>query len=157
MKSLIIYDSVYKNNTEKIARVLANKIDADLLGLKESKGVMIEDYDLIGFGSGVYKETISSKLFDYVEKLNLRGKDVFVFSTSGVGMKFYNKKLIHLLESRGAICKGSFACKGSFNSREFSDNKIFELMSKFAMGHPNNEDLIKAEKFVERIVRQIKE
>ena len=30
-------------------------------------------------------------------------------------------------------------------------------MSKFAMGHPNNEDLIKAEKFVERIVRQIKE
>ena len=157
MKSLIIYDSVYKNNTEKIARVLANKIDADLLGLKESKGVIIEDYDLIGFGSGVYKETISSKLFDYIEKLNLRGKDVFVFSTSGVGMKFYNKKLIHLLESRGAICKASFACKGSFNSREFSDNKIFELMSKFAMGHPNNEDLIKAEKFVERIVRQIKE
>jgi len=91
------------------------------------------------------------QLFDCADKLDLRGKDVFVFSTSGIGKKFYNKKLIKLLESRGAKCIGSFACKGSFVSREFSNNKIFEIMSRFAQGHPNEKDLLKAERFIEKI------
>lgn len=156
MKSLIIYHSVYNNNTEKIARVFASKINADLINLKNSMEVRIDNYNLIGFGSGVYKESISPQLFNYVEKLNLKDKDVFAFSTSGVGMGFYNKKLINLLESKGARCKGSFACKGSFVSRDFSNNRIFEIMSKFAIGHPNDKDLGKAEKFIEKIVGQDK-
>jgi len=60
-----------------------------------------------------------------VDKLNLAGKNVFVFSTSGIGMKFYNNRLIKLLESKGAINKGSFACKGSFMARNFLDFCIF--------------------------------
>lgn len=154
MKSLIIYHSVYNNNTEKIALVLAKKINADLINLKYSKEVKIDGYDLIGFGSGVYKESISPQLFRYIEKLNLKGKDVFAFSTSGIGMGFYNKKLVKLLESKDTRCIGSFACKGSFTSRDFSNNKIFEIMSRFAMGHPNDKDLGKAEKFIDKIVDQ---
>ncbi len=154
MKSLIIYHSTYKNNTEKIAKVFANKINADLVCLKNSRAVRIDNYDLIGFGSGVYKESMSQQLYTYVEELNLKGKDVFVFSTSGAGMGFYNKKLVNLLKSKGARNKGSFACKGSFVSRDFSDNRIFEIMSKFAVGHPNDKDLCKAEKFIEKVVNQ---
>lgn len=152
MKSLIIYCSTYKNHTEKIAEVLAKNINADLINLKNSKDIKIDSYDLIGFGSGVYKESMAPQLFNAVEKLNFRDKNVFVFSTSGVGMKFYNNSLIKLLESKGAKCRGSFACKGSFVSRDFSDNKIFEFMSKFAQGHPNLKDFRKAEKFIEKVV-----
>lgn len=151
MKSLIIYSSTYKGNTKRIAEVLGEPINADLVNLKSFKDINIQDYDLIGFGSGVYKESISAQLFNYIETLNLRGKSVFVFSTSGVGLTFYNKKLINLLGSKGAICKGSFACKGSFISKDFSNNKIFEIMSKFSKGHPNQKDFSKAENFIKKI------
>lgn len=67
-------------------------------------------------------------------------------------MKFYNNKLIKKLESKGAINKGSFACKGSFIAKEFSDNKIFNVISKLSQGHPNEKDLKDAEKFIEGIV-----
>jgi flavodoxin len=153
MKALIIYCSTYKKHTEKVAEVFSKKINADLMNVKNSKDITIDNYDLIGFGSGVYKESMSPQIFSLVEKLNLKEKDVFVFSTSGVGIKFYNNSLIKLLESKGAKCKGSFACKGSFVSRDFSDNKIFEIMSRFAEGHPNHKDLGKAEDFIEKVVR----
>ena len=151
MKCLIVYYSTYKKHTEKIAEVFAKKVNADLADLKNSWSIEIDKYDLIGFGSGVYRESMATQLFNYVEKLNLKGKDVFVFSTSGIGKRFYNKKLIKVLESKGAICRGSFACKGSFVSREFSDNKIFEIMSRFSQGHPNAKDFCKAARFIEKI------
>ncbi len=152
MKSLIVYYSTYKNHTEKIADVFAKKINADMINIKYSQDIVINSYDIIGFGSGVYKESMAPQLFSCVEQLVLKSKYVFVFSTSGVGNRFYNKKLIKLLETKGAICKGSFACKGSFVSRDFSDNKIFEVMSKLAQGHPNDKDLNKAEQFIEKVV-----
>lgn len=152
MKSLIIYFSSYKNNTEKIAKVFADKINADLINLKNIKEIETDNYDLIGFGSGVYKESLAPQLFSWVEKLNLKDKKVFVFSTSGIGMKFYNNKLIKLLTSKGAINKGSFACKGSLMAKEFSNNKIFDIVGRLAKGHPNNKDLRKAEEFIEKVL-----
>ncbi len=149
MKSLIIYYSNYNSNTEKIAKIFADSIDAELVNLKESININIDNYDLIGFGSGVYNENLSPILFREVEGLKLEGKKVFVFSTSCVGFKLYNKKLIKILTSKGVICKGSFACKGSF---VYSDNKIFELLSKRSVGHPNEDDIINAKKFIEKIV-----
>ncbi len=87
MRSLIIYCSEYKKNTEKIARVFAEKINSELINIRDIRDINIENYNFIGFGSGVYRESLSPKLYRLVEKLNLRGKDVFVFSTSGIGMK----------------------------------------------------------------------
>lgn len=152
MKTLIVYCSDYKNNTEKIANIFKDKINADLINIKDVINVNLENYDLIGVGSGVYMENLSEKLFKLIEKLNLSGKNFFVFSTSGVGMKFYNNKLIKALTSKGAINKGSFACKGSFIAKEFSNNKVFDIMAKFAEGHPNDKDFKKAEKFISKIV-----
>jgi len=152
MKSLIIYCSVYRKNTEKIARLFAEKLDCELIDVKSVDNISINDYDLIGFGSGVYKENLSPVLFRLVENLNLKDKNVFVFSTSGIGMKFYNNKLIRLLESKGAINKGSFACKGSFNAVEFTNKKIFNIVGKLSQGHPNSKDFKNAEKFIESII-----
>lgn len=152
MRTLIIYCSDYKNNTEKIANIFKDKTNADLINIKDAIDINLENYDLIGFGSGVYMENLSPKLFKVIDKLNLRGINVFVFSTSGVGMKFYNNKLINTLTLKGAINKGSFACKGSFIAKEFSNNKVFNIMGKFAEGHPNDKDFKIAEKFISKIV-----
>ena len=156
MKSLIIYCSDYKNNTERIAQMFAEKINSDLINVRNFQDVDLEKYNIIGFGSGVYMEKLSPKLFKLVDKMNLKGKNVFVFSTSGVGMKFYNNSLIKLLKSKGAINQGSFACKGSFNAREFSKNKIFYIMGNLSQGHPNVKDLKIAELFIRKIEDSLK-
>ncbi|ASW43973.1 MAG: flavodoxin [Clostridiales bacterium] len=153
MKALILYYSNYKHNTEKLAKVFARKINCDLINIESTKDINLENYDLIGFGSGVYKESMAPKLFKLVDRLNLKGKNVFVFSTSGVGMKFYNNKLLKLLKEKGAIIKGSFACKGSFIAKEFSDNKIFDFLGKLSQGHPNEKDFKKAEEFITKLVK----
>jgi flavodoxin len=158
MKSLIIYCSDYKQNTEKIARIFADKVGSDLKNIKDLKEINelnLENYNFIGFGSGVYKESMSPKVFKLVEKLDLKGKNVFVFSTSGMGMKFYNKRLIHLLESKGAINKGSFSCKGNFKASEFTNVKIFNIMSKLSQGHPSDKDKKKAEKFIIKVTENL--
>ncbi len=151
MRTLIIYYSAYKMQTEKIAELFSKKTAADMVNLNNSQEINIDNYDLIGFGSGVYRESMAQKLFSLVKKLNLKNKDVFVFSTSGSGMKYYHTKLMRLLKTKGAKCKGSFACKGSFISKDFSDNQIFEFMSRFAQGHPNEKDFTRAERFIEKI------
>ncbi|KGK82241.1 flavodoxin domain-containing protein [Clostridium sp. HMP27] len=152
MKSLIIYCSNYKKNTEKIAKIFAEKSNSELINIKDIDNVDIESYDLIGFGSGVYKESMSPKIFKFADKLNVRGKNIFVFSTSGIGMKFYNNKLIKLLVSKGAINKGSFACKGSFVAKEFTNIKLFDIIGRLSQGHPNDKDLRKAEEFIEKVL-----
>lgn len=152
MKSLIIYFSSHKNNTEKIAKVFADKVNADLINLKNLREIETDNYDLIGFGSGVYKESMAPKIFKLADKLNVRGKNIFVFSTSGIGMKFYNNKLIKLLVSKGAINKGSFACKGSFVAKEFTNIKLFDIIGRLSQGHPNDKDLRKAEEFIEKVL-----
>jgi flavodoxin len=153
MKSLVIYYSTYKNHTEQVAELFAEKMKADILNLKKTKDINIDNYDLIGFGSGVYMESMTPKIFACVEQLNLKSKDAFVFSTSGAGMRYYNNKLIKLLEAKGASCKGSFACKGSFVGKDFSDKKIFDFMSRFAIGHPNDKDFRKADEFIKKVLR----
>ncbi len=155
MKALIIYCSQYKHNTEKIARLFAQKMDCELINMKDIKNtsnINIDKYDLIGFGSGVYMESISPKLTNVVDLLNLRDKNVFVFSTSGAGMKQYNNSLINKLKAKGAIVKGSFACKGHFIAKEFTNNKIFDIFGRLSKGHPNDKDLKKAEDFILRII-----
>lgn len=152
MKTLIVYCSEYKHNTEKIARIFAEKTNCDLLNIKDAQDIKIEEYKLVGFGSGVYRENLSPKVFRLADKLNLKGKNVFVFSTSGVGMKFYNNSFVKLVESKGAINKGSFACKGNFVAREFTDVRIFDIMGRLSQGHPNDKDIKKAERFIVKVV-----
>lgn len=155
MKAIIIYCSEYKKNTEKVARVFAEKTNAELVNIRDLSSIDLRNYSLIGLGSGVYKESMSPKLFKLVEKLDFNGKNVFVFSTSGIGVKFYNNKLLRLLASKGAIKKGSFACKGCLIAREFSKNKLFDFIGRLSQGHPNDKDLKQAESFINKVIASL--
>jgi hypothetical protein len=67
-------------------------------------------------------------------------------------MKFYNNKLIKLIVSKGAINKGSFACKGSFVAREFTNIKVFDIIGRLSQGHPDEKDFKEAERFICRVM-----
>ena len=54
MKTVIVYASVHHQNTEKVAKVMAEELEADLFPVANAKPETLETYDLIGFGSGIY-------------------------------------------------------------------------------------------------------
>lgn len=146
MKTLIIYYSEYKDHTKKVAEAMSEILGAEMVHANNTKDIKIENYDLIGFGSGVYNQNMHTVIFDLAEKYNLNGKNVFVFSTSAAGIEMYNKKLIEKLTLKGAVVKGEFCCKG------YLTNKFLKLFGGMAKGHPNNEDLLNAKNFAKKLL-----
>ena len=52
MKTLIFYASVHHKNTEKVAKVMAEVLGADLVPIGQAQPETLTAYDLIGFGQG---------------------------------------------------------------------------------------------------------
>lgn len=158
MKAIVFYSSDYRTNTEKIAEIMATEMGGDYvnIGHLNSDDYNKEQFDLIGFGSGVYREDLSKGLYRLADRLDLKDKKVFVFSTSGIGMNFYNKRLLKLLVSKGALPVGNFACKGSFAASDFSKSRIFHWLGKSAEGHPNEKDISATKKFILKIMDSMK-
>ena len=96
MKTAIIYKSIHHGNTKKIASVMAKNLEADLFDLKDFKQDMIKEYDLIGFGSGIYFQEHHKKLLKFVDEMPLpMNKEVFIFSTRAAFLPFRNPLKYH--------------------------------------------------------------
>ena len=54
MKVLVVYVSTHHGNTRKIAEVIAEVLQAPLKRVDEVSVGEVEDYELMGFGSGIY-------------------------------------------------------------------------------------------------------
>jgi flavodoxin len=148
MKTAIIYKSVHHGNTKKIAKVMADTLEADLFDLKDVNPSMIKEYDLIGFGSGIYYYRPHKKLRKFVEELDtVESKKAFHFSTSGNG-KYY-AWLEKKLSSKGFQIMGEFHCKG-FDTYAFS--KIIGGINK---GKPDEEDIENARNFANSLREKV--
>ena len=86
MKTLIIYMSYHHQNTEKIAKVMAEELEADLVPVNQVQADTVMTCDLIGFGSGIYSMKFHKTIIKFAEALPvMTEKQAFVFSTSGRG------------------------------------------------------------------------
>ena len=146
MRVLIIYHSEHHQNTEKIARTMAIKIDAEF---KEAKDVNTEDinnYDILGFGSGVYNGRLHSKLSEIIEKLPYQNdKKSFIFSTTG-SMAY--SKLAHD-RFRPSLIKKGFKIIGEFSCLGFDTALTREGINK---DRPGKQDFENAENFIQSIL-----
>jgi len=146
MKVLIIYHSEHHQNTEKIARVMAAKIDVDLKEAKEVRTEDINNYEIIGFGSGVYNGRFHKDLLEIIDNIpHQDNKKAFIFSTTG---SLSYSRLAHdrfspLLLDKGFKIIGEFSCPG------FDTALTREGINK---GRPNEQDLENAEKFIQDIL-----
>lgn len=146
MKALIIYMSVHKGNTKKIAKAMGEVLEADVL---EASGVgdprIVEKYDIVGLGSGIYGFRHHKELIELVERMPaVRGKKAFLFSTSSAGEKKigrYHKSLKEAAAGRGFGIAGEFSCKGSNTWGPF---KLFGGSNK---GRPDEGDIERARDF----------
>jgi len=150
MKGLLVYVSVHHGNTEKVARNMANILDADLVQVKQADAAMLERCDLIGFGSGVYFGKHHASLLDFVDRLPaLRNKKTFIFSTSGLRkipfVHDFDKSLKEKLRGKGFDVIGEFSCRG------YDTSRAAMIVGGINRGRPNARDLQQAEDFATRL------
>jgi flavodoxin len=152
-KTLLVLYSYHHKNTEKIAKVIAKVLVAQIKIPQEIKPEDLQKYDLIGFGSGIYDEKHHKFVLDLADKLlQVTNKKAFIFSTSAIMGK--NKVandhsiLREKLQSKGYIIVDEFACKG------FNTNSFMKYLGGMNKGRPNAEDLKNAEEFAENLKKK---
>ena len=147
MKALIIYESTHHGNTEKIAKVMSEVLNAKMVKTKDVDTDSLDNYDLIGFGSGIYFGKLHKNIMNYIDNMEeLLNKKAFVFSTSGQGREKDNNSAIEKLKEKNFEVIGSFACKG------YDTYGPLKLVGGIAKGRPNEMDLEKAREFVRNII-----
>lgn len=159
-KTVIVLYSYHHNNTELIAKSIAEVIGARIVSTSGLKPEEIERYELIGFGSGIYSGKHHSSIFDFIDKLKVDNtRKAFIFSTSGVPGIFADsksregKKLIfgqhsdlrEILESKGFEIIGEFSCPG------FNTNSFLKRFGGINRKRPNAEDIKNAKEFSLRL------
>ena len=150
MKTLLVLYSYHHMNTEKVAKTMAKVLDAQIKTPQQVDPNELQEYDLVGFGGGIYGAKHHETLLDLADNLpKVANKKAFIFSTSAIMGKEKiandHATLRKKLESKGYIVVDEFACKG-FNTNSFL--KYFGGMNK---GRPNAEDLKNAREFAENL------
>ena len=86
MKSLIVYVSTSHGNTRRVADRMAEVLHAEVSEPEAIVAARIGDYDLVGFGSGIYFMHIHPRLWRLIGRLpHVEGIRAFTFFTSGGG------------------------------------------------------------------------
>ena len=150
LNTLIVLFSYHHNNTEKIAKVFAKVLDAQVKSPQETSSNELKKYDLIGFGAGIDSGKHYRELLDFADALpQVTDKKAFIFSTSGMtGEKKLTKDhsaLREKLQSKGYLIVDEFQCKG------FNINSFLKYFGGINKGRPNEEDLKHAEVFAEKL------
>ncbi len=156
MKSLIVCYSYHHNNTQKIAEVIAKILDAQIRTPQQINPEELEQYDLVGFGSGIYSYQHDKSLLDLADALpQVTGKKAFIFSTTRAPIIFgesslnealkQHKPLKEKLQSKGYSIVDEFICAG------FNTNKFLKYFGGINKGRPNAEDLKHAEEFAQKL------
>lgn len=152
-KSLLVVFSYHHQNTEKIANVIAKVLDAQIY--KTPLQINFEDlqeYGLIGFGSGIYSGKHHKILLDLADKLpQVTNQKAFIFSTYGAPEISVTKEFIvknhstlrEKLQSKGYLIIDEFSCAG------FNTNSFLKLFGGINKGRPNDEDFKHAEEFAQ--------
>ena len=128
---------------------MAKALNAELLQAEQAEVAanVVSEYDLIGFGSGIYYGKHHESLFDFIAKLPaLENKKAFIFSTKGLVMpRFiydFHKPLKKKLLEKGFDVIGEFSCRGWDTFI-----RVFNIVGGINKGRPGEKDLKQAENF----------
>ena len=126
-------------------------MNAVVIEPKEFNENMLVEYDIIGFGSGIYNGEHHKTLLELSNSIEVQNhKKAFVFSTSTVGLKSLHKNLNKILIDKGFDIVGEFSCKGFMN---YSFTKF--LFGGINKGRPNHSDFEEAKNFARKLIEQL--
>jgi len=149
-KTLVICKSAHHHNTAQVAERIADVLWAVVVPPEEVPYTSLDEYDLVGFGSGVYYGRFHESLFDWLRSLpdrTLAEKPAFVFSTSGLSCLW---KLWHSSFTKELTRKG-FDVLGEFHCRGFDSWGPLWFTGGINRRHPDERDLARADEFTRGI------
>ncbi|MDR0740027.1 MAG: hypothetical protein LBF00_04065 [Mycoplasmataceae bacterium] len=118
-KTIIIYQSRTKTqNTKHIAETIAQELKCEAIDVSTNPNINLEEYNLIGFGSGVYFWSVGCKLKKWIKSIKWSSPDVakpdaFIFTTQGAkSAANIHKRFINFLQKKAKIITVSgWACQ----------------------------------------------
>ena len=160
LKSLIVLISYHHNNTRKIAEIFSRVLDAPVESTQQLSPEDLQEYDLVGFGSGIYSEQHHETLLDFAERLpQVVEKKAFIFSTCGAPEKFLEETRLgnpkfHLALREKPRAKG-YIIVDEFIYPGLNTNGFLRHFGGLNIGRPSAEDLKNAEAFAQNLTRVI--
>jgi flavodoxin len=153
MKSLIVCVSKSHGNTRRVADRMAEVLDAEVVEPESLDSEKLREYDLVGFGSGIYYMGFDARLRNLIRRLpDVDGIRAFTFFTSGareIPLLDYTAPARKQLAGKGFEVLGSFACRG------FDTVGPFGFIGGINRGRPNDHDLNRAAAFAERLRKRV--
>ena len=155
MKNIIVYKSYHRMNTEKVAKAMAEAMNAQLTKVEDVRPEALIGSDLIGFGSGIYGLKHHKTLIELIDAMPAMDTNVFVFSTCGNVREVNHKQIKEKLTERGCHIVGEFTCFGEFAgalrlNRDWKGALAF--IGGKNKGHPDEKELEDARVFAKGLL-----
>lgn len=145
MKTAICYYSRHHGNTLKVLEAMAREGEVDLIDVTARPVVRLEEYDCIGFASGIYGFEMQKAVVEFARQYLPQGKPVFFVYTYGGAKGSGAKALTEIAGEKGCPVLGEFGCKG------YDTFGPFKLVGGIAKGHPDAQDLENARRFYQEL------
>ena len=155
--ALVVVFSCHHKNTEKIAHVIAKVLGAPVKTSQQVNPDEILEYELVGFGSGIYSATFDASILELADRLpQVNNKKAFLFSTYGAPAFIANREFVEnnhsqirkKLKSKGYTIIGEFGCAG------WNTNSFLRFFGGLNKGKPDANDLRNAEAFARDMVQK---
>lgn len=149
MKTAIIYYSKHHGNTKKVLDAIRQASDDEiaLFDVTQAAAANLEEYDLIGFASGIYYSKFEKRVLKFAEENTPEGKDVFLLYTYGAEKTGYTKAIRQAVAGKNVNILGEYGCLG------FNTYGPFKLIGGIAKNHPDSTDIEKAIAFYNNLYK----
>ena len=152
--SLVVVHSYHNGNTLKIAKAMAQALDARLTAPRDADPHEVSAYGLVGFGSGIDSGDHYKPILDFADQLpRADGRKAFIFSTCGIPVFAFGERYIEKYKAeshaalRAKLVSKGYEIVGEFNCAGLNTNKFLKLFGGFNKGRPTAEDLEHARAF----------
>ena len=147
-RTLIIYMSVHHGNTKKLTETIAKVLGAKIVSPSQVRPKDLINFNLVGFGSGIYGFRHHKDLLDFADSLPNMSKKAFIFSTAGFPpmWKKWHIALRDKLTKKGFQIIGEFSCPG------WDTFGPLALIGGMYKGRPNEKDLEDARNFAQNLI-----
>ncbi len=141
MKTAICYYSRHHGNTLKVLAAMAEGQDVELFDVTSRMAFHPEQYDVIGFASGIYYGKFQEAVLTFAKQYLPQGAKTFFVFTAGNPGKNATASIRETVAEKNAVILGEYGCKG------FDTFGPFQLIGGISKGHPNAQELQKAKEF----------
>ncbi len=141
MKTAICYYSRHHGNTLKVLEAMAEGRDVELFDVTSRAAFHPEQYDVIGFASGIYYGRFQEAVLAFAKQYLPQGAKTFFVFTAGSPGRNATASVREAIAEKNAVILGEYGCKG------FDTFGPFKLIGGIAKGHPNTRELQKAKEF----------